>query len=211
MKTMMLKAAIAGTAATLGATAIALAPAEATTFSLGGSLAVESSFSYEEDGIGLTVTGLSTSGPRDVVRSGLGLGVLGGFLDDPEVDGLGPNEGLQFLFDHTVSLISATFTRVGFNDDFTLFVDGDKLVSADIPGGSFFDNDFGTFNFESFSPDNEGSVFTFAALGANDDFKLKRLEVEKVAVPEPALMLGLGSVAAAGFLAGKRSRKEEVA
>jgi len=31
------------------------------------------------------------------------------------------------------------------------------------------------------------------------------------AVPEPALMLGLGSVAAAGFLAGKRSHKEEVA
>ena len=57
---------------------------------------------------------------------------------------------------------------------------------------------------------NEGSKFEFTVQGKNDDYFLKSLKVEKVveAVPEPALMLGLGSVAAAGLLAQKRSRKE---
>ncbi|MGD1929300.1 MAG: PEP-CTERM sorting domain-containing protein [Leptolyngbyaceae cyanobacterium] len=207
MKNLIAKAAIASFATTLGVTAIALDPAQATTFGLGGSFDLESSFLYEEDGIGLTVTGVSQDGPRDVVRSGLGLGVYGGGGDDFEVDGFGPNEGLKFLFDHTVSLVSATFSRVGFNDDFTLFVDGSIIGSADIPGGSFFDNDFGTFFFPQASF-NEGNEFIFAATGFNDDFKLKRLKIEKVVdVPEPAAMLGLGAVAA-GLLAQKRSRKE---
>lgn len=46
--------------------------------------------------------------------------------------------------------------------------------------------------------------------GATVEAKFK-LIAESQDVPEPALMLGLGSVAAAGLLAGKRSRKEEVA
>ncbi len=207
MKNLIAKAAIAGIVATTGVTTGILEPAQATTFGLGGSLALEESFTYEEEGIELIVSGVSESGPRDVVRSGVGLGVYGGFGDNFEVDGKGPNEGLKFLFDHTVSLVSATFTKVGFNDDFTLFVDGNFIGSADIPGGNFFDTDFGTFKFPA-ADFNEGTSFIFAALDKNDDFKLKRIKVEKVVdVPEPTVMIGLG-VVAAGLLAQKRSRKE---
>lgn len=203
----MFKAAIATTAVTLGVMALTPDAAQAVSFNLGGSNDSRSSFSITEDGIGLTITGSAEDGSdRNVVRRLNGMGVrLPRSFDDPEIDGFGPDETLNLLFDHTVDLISATFSRVGFNDDFKLFVDGSETVDTDIPGGTFnsIDAGIGTFNFTSFM--TEGNQFGFTVSGTNDDFFLKSVEVEKV--PEPALMLGLGAVAA-GLLAQRKSRKE---
>ena len=229
MKTMMLKAAIAGTAATLTATAIPLDSAQATTFHLTTNNIFKteksSSFFYEKDGIGLTVTAKNSLGSADVYRAIDGSGVQSGsdgadsFLGDSnQVDGGKLEcklfvckekeffETLTLSFDHAVTMVSATFSRVGFNDDFTVLLDGSFLVSENIPGIGFKEV------FDEF-PDHVGSVFDFTVTDKDDGYFLKKVKVEKVVadVPEPALMLGLGSVAAAGFLAGKRSRKEEVA
>ncbi|MEM9768254.1 MAG: PEP-CTERM sorting domain-containing protein [Cyanobacteria bacterium P01_D01_bin.71] len=207
MGNMFFKAAIAGTAATLSVITLNLEAAQAITFNLGGFPTVSSSFFLQEDGIGLTINGSDENGnSRSVARGPNGVGVfLDGSADDFETDGFGPDETLNLLFDSTVDLISATFSRVGFNDDFRLFVDGSATVDADIPGGNIFDFGIGTFDFTPF--ETIGDQFGFTVIGFNDDFFLKSVEVEKV--PEPALMLGLGAVAA-GLLAQKRSRKETV-
>ncbi len=214
MKNMMFKTAIAGVAATVGFTAVGLEAAHAQHFYLGGHGGLDWSYDYEKDGLDLHVTGFSTSGRRKVYQDYYGIGVYGGRRNDNsvELDGYGKDESLLFDFkEHTVRLVSAVFSRVGKNDDFEVYVDHNEtpLVSADIIGGNKWDTGFGYFNFLNLDG-NEGSKFEFTVQGKNDDYFLKSLKVEKVveAVPEPALMLGLGSVAAAGLLAQKRSRKE---
>ncbi|MEM8545932.1 MAG: PEP-CTERM sorting domain-containing protein [Cyanobacteria bacterium P01_H01_bin.119] len=196
----MSKTAIAGTVATLGITAVGLAPAQAITFDFTGSFDIEPSFSFNEEGVGLTVTPFSTNPlPTGVVRTGFGMGVTS-FLDTSfQVDGFGFQDALKLTFDRVVEMTSVTFGFVDRKDEFTLFVDGvEELSDEDIPGGS---------NTYFFSPTFLGEQFAFAAIEKNDDFYVKRVDVE--AVPEPAAMVGLG-VVAAGLLAQRRSRKVTV-
>ena len=199
--------ALVSTGITLSLTAISAKPAQATRFHLGGFPSLSSSFDYSKEGIDLTITAGSTAGPRNVARGFLGVGVKGGFLDDPELDGLGPNEALFLDFNKKISLVSATFSRVGFNDDFQLFVDGDFLVEADIPGGNIFDRGIGTFRFKKFAPDNQGTSFAFTVAGKNDDYFLKKVKVK--VVPEPASLLGLLAVGAFGVSSATKSKKSK--
>jgi hypothetical protein len=206
----MSKLAIAGLAATLGATAIAIDPAAAAVFDLGGSNAAQSSFILNSDGIGLTVKGLKTLksngaiDPAKVVRRDRGMGVNSTVLGDPDttarqVDGSGSfTEALVLGFDQKVNIVRATFAAVQGDDDFSLFVDGvQKLLNEDIPGSG--DNVAYSFN-----PQFKGTSFKFAALENNDDFFLRSVEVSKV--PEPMSVAAL--VLVGGTLVGTLKKKQ---
>lgn len=190
-------------------------------FDLGGSTAVNSSFSYNTGDVGLTVTGfrdnLLGGGTTSafVVRSSGGLGVTSVLSDItdplqiPELDGLGLDEGLQFEFDQKITINSATFSRVDSDDDFTVSVDGGGLfLSEDIPGGNLFDTGVGTFNFSAFDAGSRtGTLVSFSVGGNNDDYILKSIEVE--AVPEPLTILGTGMALGFGGLFKKELDKKK--
>ncbi len=206
--TFLKKAVMAAT----GTTVVTLAggqAAEAITINFGGSFTNAPSISDTVDGIGYTATGFSTTDNRLVSQRFDGLGVvLPGVGDSRQIDGLGPDETLRLAFDQQISLVSATFSRVGFNDDFRLFVDGDVLVSADIPGGGFFDSGTGTFDFTSFAlPNRTGSVLDFTVTGFNDDYILSSIDVEPV--PEPLTILGSLSALGMGAFLKKQNAKSQ--
>ncbi|MBE9116004.1 PEP-CTERM sorting domain-containing protein [Lusitaniella coriacea LEGE 07157] len=208
MKSITLKKIALATVGTAIATfAIESKPVQATTFFFSDfPSSVAPSFDFSKGDLDLTVTGQSTNGPRNVFQGLFGLGVKGGRFDSPQIDGFGPDETLLLNFDKKVKILSATFSRVGRNDDFKLLVDGDTLVAADIPGGNSWDLGIRNFNFRQFSPDNKGFQFGFTVTGKNDDYFLKKVKVKTV--PEPATALGLLSVGALGVIS-RRKRQQK--
>ncbi|MDY7020119.1 MAG: PEP-CTERM sorting domain-containing protein [Cyanobacteriota bacterium] len=189
--------------------------AQAITFEFGG-FDLDSSLSFSEEGVDVTATGFTPNGVRFVSQTPNGLGVfgvaenVGGIIvpDAFQTDGLGPDETLELAFSQQISLVSATFGRVGSNDEFRLLVDGDELVSADIPGGNanFLSTDTGTFDFTIFEVDERtGSVLGFTVTDANDSYFLSSIEVEPV--PEPLTILGSLSALGMGTVLKKRQKK----
>ena len=132
----------------------------------------------------LTATGWSTDGQELVIRSSLGMGVVSYLLDDPEVDGFGPDETLRLdLGLDELVLTSATFTSVGSDDDFRLYVNGIlQIPSADIPNNGIY----------VFNPALLGSVFAFTVAGSNDDYKLSSVTFSEVPEPGTLALLGMG-------------------
>lgn len=181
----------------------------ATTIFFGGSLTVEDSFTYTtNDGITVTATGSAGNNSRDVIRGPLGIGVFGGFPDDPEVDGVGPDETLILEVDPAVSLIAATFARVDRRDEVTIILDGNDFFSGNIPGGNRRDTDIGTVRISN-AP--FATQIEFTVTDRNDDYLLKKIKVD--VVPEPLTILGAGT--ALGFggffkkkLASKKNKKK---
>ena len=170
----------------------------------------QDSFDFTVDGITVTATGLYRSGPGGQLDSARvrqtedGLGVKSRRVADNndkqgQIDGLGRNESLLLDFTpNNVRLLSATFGRVNGNDDFRLFVDGNKLIHrADIPSNNMFD-------FEALS-NTTGSQFRFTVTENNDDYTLKSAVFQ--AVPEPASILGLFTVAGLATSGLKLKRK----
>lgn len=111
-----------------------------------------------------------------------------------QIDGWGANEAAVLDFGSMVNLISATFSYIGSNDDFTLLVggaDGSVVLDDQDPGSNFMS----TYTFGS---DVTGSEFAFLADHWSDDFTLYSVTAEYVSnVPEPASLslLGLGLLA----------------
>jgi hypothetical protein len=173
------------------------------------------SFEFTEGGLTLTATGSFTdlegeTSPRDVAQTVAGLGVTAGFgplgLENAEVDGSGQSETLLLSFDGRARINSATFSRVGSLDEFTLLVDGDELVSADIPGGNLADVDIGSFDFTGFNAgDRTGAEFGFTVTDLDDGYILREITVETV--PEPALVLGLLAASVLGGSVLQRKQK----
>jgi hypothetical protein len=159
------------------------------------------SFNLNQGNLNLVVTGHSASnGNAKVVKNKFGLGVLGNYNKQVNKD-----ETLIFNFDKTVRIVSATFSKVGLNDNFTLFIDGGEFVSADISGGDAKDRSLGTFNFTSLLPKNQGSEFIFGLADSNDDYFLKKLEVRPV--PESSSILGLLAIGVLGASYSLKSKK----
>lgn len=108
-----------------------------------------------------------------------------------QIDGWGADEAAVLDFGEMVNLVSATFSYIGSNDDFTLFeggIGGNLIVDDQDPGS----NGFATF---FFGDDVTGSEFAFLADHWSDDFKLYSVTADYVSnVPEPASLslLGLG-------------------
>ena len=199
-------------AVVLAATSTSAAQAVQLHYDFTGSGGTRDSFEFTSHGIDVTVTGytkLDPFVPAKVRQTSHGLGIRSSFLDTDkkEIDGFGLKEYL--LLDFTpknVRLHSVTFGRVGLNDDFSLFVDGDHLVSADIPGGHWKDKGTGFFSFESYS-EAEGSQFKFTTPGKWDDYTIKKAVFKKV--PEPASILGLFAVAGLAT-SGLKLKRESV-
>ncbi|MEO0424497.1 MAG: PEP-CTERM sorting domain-containing protein [Pseudomonadota bacterium] len=131
-------------------------------------------------------------GIREVDWDEQGMGVQGLFEFDDQLDGFGRDESLIFSFSESVRLLSATFSRVGSNDDFRLITGGGVIVDGD-PGLQ------NPFDFISF--DLVDSLFEFTVIGANDDYKISEIVVARI--PEPGV-LALFAVGLIGGLATRR-------
>jgi hypothetical protein len=174
--------------------------AHALTFNLTGSTSTQSSFSVTgDDGLTvLTVTGFTSGASKNVHRDTNGMGVYQGGNDSNQVDGDGANETISFTFSTgTFTLISAQFSLVGNDDEFSLAVDGVAKGSADIPNN-------GQYVFQSIQT---GSLFHFGVTGDNDDYKISSLNFRPTqgnAVPEPSTFGLLGLGLAAGIYSRRR-------
>ncbi|NJK37187.1 MAG: PEP-CTERM sorting domain-containing protein [Oscillatoriales cyanobacterium RM2_1_1] len=181
--------------------------AEAVTINFAGGDPANGSVGFSD----YTTSGLSTAGTQSVVQSANGLGVLGGGLDSPQIDGLGPDETLRLSFTNKVTLTSIGFARVfdaflpfvgRVNDEFQLFVDGVSVFSGDIPGGNFLDTATGTLGPISFT----GKQFDFTVTDNTDAYFLASVEV----VPEPLTILGSLSAVGIGTALKKRQAKRNL-
>ena len=106
-----------------------------------------------------------------------------------QIDGHGPLETLFLDFGASVELISATFSYIGSNDNFSLLADGNLVLdNADLDKGSgkYL---ISQYNFE---PGILGSVFGFGAYYYDDDFKLLGIAVKSVPEPSSLIMMMLG-------------------
>ena len=148
---------------------------------------------------------------RRVHRSETGLGVVyrdDEASDDPFffLDGLGQEELLVLEFDREVTLNTAVFRGVDDGDAFALFVgpfDEDEQVvpdfEEDIP-----DNVHHRFNFTS--GQRTGDEFLFTVTDSDDDYKLRKLDIDPGVIPEPATMALLG-IGLAGVVIRRRRTK----
>lgn len=168
--------------------------------------------SFTSDGLTLDVSG---NGIVTQTADGLGLARVLSVAPPEQIDGLALN-GPDFIdFDfgsNLVNIVAATFRRVGTNvpieevgpvgnDDFSLFVDGNSVISsADIPGGNGLDSGVGTFNFASLSLP-AGNIWRFSAPDLDDDYTIASLTVNSDAepIPTPALLPGLVGMGMAAF------------
>jgi hypothetical protein len=183
-----------------------------TDFYLGGEGGLQSSYSFNVGGIGLTVTA-GTFDPSGVYEgvSGVNVGQYGGGLgvtnsvsgDSHLLDGYGSNDILIFTFDRDVRIVSLDFSYndddVGGEDQFRFFhEDGGVLESAgaasmiDIPGGDFYAS-------YVFSAEEFGHLFGVGAVHHGDEFLVKKISVYTV-VPLPATLLLM--LSAFGLLGG---------
>lgn len=162
---------------------------------------------FDVHGVELTVTSGTFSfydsdinfNTRFVDLDNDGLGSLG-FFDGDQVDGRFGNDVLVFSFSEFVSIDNILFGNVDNNDDFAF---GEV-------NGSFFDRVF-DFNdvFASVGVNSgPGLTFGIGAIGSNDNFSIRGLEISKVAVPElDAAGAPIALSLIAGFLAMAAERR----
>ncbi|NJM21014.1 MAG: PEP-CTERM sorting domain-containing protein [Richelia sp. RM2_1_2] len=199
-------------AATIALTTTSAALAASITFDFSGSPSQQApSFTLNQNNLEVTATGITRNGEiRNVFQGENGFGVTSGEGERNEIDGdaLGKKETLNLGFNKLVNLISATFTKVDTNDDFKLFVDGNELVAAAIPGGNAIDTGIGSFDFTSFNAKGTVLGFTVGDDTGNEYF-LKAVEVKEVKeVPEPTTILGSLLVSGFGAMFYKKRKNQ---
>jgi hypothetical protein len=172
------------------------------------------SLTYSAGGYTVVATGKSTNnagvinGDGKVNSTALHTGNVGGLgvltKDDSNhaIDGAGVdiNDLLLLTFNKAVKIVGISFALVDgqFGGDKAYFkIDGSALTNFSIVG-------FGFPNFKSVNW--SGTQFGIGALGQNDEFKLRAIQVTPIPVPPAALLLATG-VAGIGSLA-RRKRKQ---
>ena len=155
-------------------------PSQAAVFDFSGVLAQADSMAFSQDGVSVTVTGIAGAASALVHQDEDGLGVTyegdrASYTSASQVDGRDELESLVLTFENPVSLLSATFSLVGTNDQFSLLVDDALLFSGNIPSSRT----------KSFTADNTGLVFAFGTGEEDDDYKVKGIEVELSGGPGP--------------------------
>ncbi|MBB4315088.1 VPLPA-CTERM sorting domain-containing protein [Roseospira marina] len=155
------------------------------------------------DGVELTVSAGNTStglfAPESYLgQNGFGFTNTTGWVDDPHVDGFGPNEFIDFTFNKIVDFVSVGFSLFNnwpeWDDDAALYVDGTEVGGSPTDDNPFF-----------FASETSGTTLRVAALGWNDDFKIKSLSYDIPAeVPLPAaawfMLTALGGLAGGRWL-----------
>jgi hypothetical protein len=101
-------------------------------------------------------------------------------LDNPLIDGFGPDDTLHLTFSEPVTLLNAAFSWVDSRDAFSLYIDGESVLEADIPDGNVFN-----FLGELSPAELTGTVFGFSVTDWDDDYFLVGHEVLFPAVPIP--------------------------
>lgn len=149
----------------------------------------------------VTRTGSPINGPNQG-----GLGVKSPNDTNQSIDGginaVGPFKDILLLTFNTSVKITKIFFSLVENDRFgpdraSIGADGVDLGNFDISGAGF-----PAFLIVA---GMTGSVFTFSALGQNDDFKLRGIEVTPIPLP-PAILLLASGLAGIGALARRRRR-----
>jgi hypothetical protein len=196
----------------------------------------EPSMSFTVDGITATVRGGTNAeglGARDVHQDGEGLGVVGGFFDDSDIDGFGLNDSAEFLqidYDIPIRLLQINFDNVDSDDESALIVDGVQIgfgfiesalglggVSADCYSD---DLDECQISIDASSLNIVGTSFRFGdalagdgrSLDDSDDFRIEAMSVELAEpVPEPSaiVLMGTGLVGFLGY-GWRRKRQQNV-
>jgi hypothetical protein len=154
---------------------------------------------------GLRVTGPGTFAVATIHQNFQGMGVFTELGDDTQLEAVNIEELLVLSFSEPIQLLGVTFTRVGLDDDFGVYVDGASTpaIEGPIPGGNVLDNAVSTVPFANLF----GKVFAFSVSRTNpgtDDYKIAAAFV----VPEPSTLL-LVSIAAACGLASFAVRSKK--
>ena len=185
------------------------------TFDFTGDNELVPSVALTVNGVTVTATPQSSEGSPQISQTSDGLGIrtigIGG--DNNQIDEVGASETLVLTFDAgpwPVTLVSVTFERVGLDDDFSLSVDGNVLVSStDIPGGNASDGARESFDFTIFPVSfRTGNVFMFATPGSDDDYRVKSLTVNTTPEPSSLLLLGSG-LSGLGWVGFLRTRQRK--
>ncbi|HIV72729.1 MAG TPA: PEP-CTERM sorting domain-containing protein [Candidatus Aquabacterium excrementipullorum] len=207
IKSTLLAAATALTLAASGAHATT-SGTEFDFYSNGGSLlgANSSSLTFTSNGIGVTITPVSTESGAKVNYRWDGIGVSTGFLEPGELDSSllhSPGDALLLSFSQAVSLSSVAFSLWEGNSSISLdkvsITTGGQtytLSNALNVGGIAVD----TFNTASLIP--AGQYFVIQAQGDTSSFRLAGLTVSAVPEAGTVVMFGLGLVGVA--LAARR-------
>ncbi|MDH5548089.1 MAG: VPLPA-CTERM sorting domain-containing protein [Gammaproteobacteria bacterium] len=162
---------------------------------------------YHSGSLSLALSAKQISGDTetavDLYQDSNGIGAYSGGSDNTELDAYGPDESLYLQFNQSVSLLNASFSQIGTNDDFQLFVDDELKFDSAIPGGNASDTGISEMEFTDmlFS----GTLFRFAPINTYDDFSLSSITVdfaenpsETTTVPIPAslwlVLSGLGAM-----------------
>lgn len=180
---------------------IPFAGAEAATFDFSGPTGSGSSYSYNVDGIGLTITAQSylVEAPLTVTRASGGHGVNSGRFDSNELDGFGINEVLIFTFDQEVTLGNVAFSNVGWLDTFSFF--SGSNTPWDFSGAALASN----FDLSGYT----GTVFGIGTINPLSSFRIASLEATATDAPAPVPLPAAGFVLLGGVaaLAAVRRRK----
>jgi hypothetical protein len=179
------------------------------TFDLSGTGGKVESIAFTVDAVTVVATALTSAGIPKVSPEPNGLGVRAGGTSDQtrQLDAVGALETLRLTFDRSIELVSVLFSRVGFDDDFSLAVDGATLIgSAAIPGSHPKDKGEGSFSFLGFPTLNRiGTFFDFTVPGLDDDYRVQGVTINvdgslsPVPEPSPILLLGTGLLGLAVF------------
>jgi hypothetical protein len=130
-----------------------------------------------------------------------GLGIVSSNDSNQSIESAGVGEMLLLTFNTAVRITGISFSRVSsdqFGPDTAYFtVDGKLAGQADVDA----------YGWPAFLPtDFVGTVLGLGAVGNNDEFKVRAVEISPVPVP-PALVLLASGLAGLGALARRRNKK----
>jgi len=169
-------------------------------------------FKANVNGIGLTVTAVSSNGTPKVAVNGLGLGVKTGLLDAGELNSslLGSGDALLLSFNQKVTLNAVGFSL--WENGLILPLDKASITTNGISYNLANSQNNGGLPITTFSMGStgvpSGQFFLVQAQGDLSAFRLAGLRVSSVsAVPEAPthamLLLGLGGLAALKLRRGR--------
>ncbi len=159
----------------------------------------ETSFSYSQGGVDLTVTagsasggGVTTSGER-VTTAPLGLGVRSGTIDQLTVDGFRSLDVLKIASSKKVRINELWFGRQdGFfsSDQFQLYDEGASGLQA-ASGAITVPSTGGLLQIAKYTLGSPltGDLFGVGATDADDNWRLAKLSLSAVPGPAPVLLL----------------------